>query len=281
MSRIEGFFNYNHNEKIIKNLRNDIELETIKHGYIFEGSITSQKYALAKSFIMAILCDNNKGVGCGKCGTCKKIIAENHVDITIIEKQQAKGSSKKSIKNEQIIDMQQRLMNKPFEGSRNVVIIKDGQTLSKSGYNTLLKTLEEPPLGSIIIILVENSQLIPETIRSRCVKYYISETLDNKSVKKKNTKETATKIVELLVANGPYYQIKNLLEKFIKNQDEGLAFLDELEEVVMSYALDENRTDCREWAIGAIIKIERARKELQSDASTGNTLKKLILNIGG
>ncbi len=281
MNKNKGFFDYNINEKVIQSLKKDIETDSIKHGYIFEGPINSNKFILAKSFIMAVFCANEKGVGCGKCGTCKKILAENYVDITILKKEKAKSSTKESIKNEQIKDMQQRLINKPFEGNRNVAIIKDGQTVTYSGFNTLLKTLEEPPVGTIIIILVENSQLIPETIRSRCVKYFLSDTIDKKRGKNEKNKETVSEIAELLVNKAPYYKSKNLLEKFIKNPEDGLYFLDELEGIVRNVALNEESAIYREWAIVSIFKIERARKEIQSDASTANTLKKLILDIGG
>ncbi len=268
---------YFNNRKIFNSLKNDIASNRIKHAYIFEGNINAPKIEIAKSFIKAILCEKEKGQGCQICGTCKRIETENYIDLLIVRKTDAKNVSTKSIKNKQIKDMQERLMNKPFEGDRNIVIINDGQTLSEEAFNTLLKTLEEPSEGTIIIILVENCDLIPNTILSRCVKHYIYEEDKEKEI----YKDIAEKIIFSLLNNESYYIVSDLLEKYMDDREKAYILLDHLMDVLRNIIVNNGNKDIREKAYSAIYKIENARIEIQSNVSISYAMKKMVIEIGG
>ncbi len=265
---------YEKNSKLVRKLQEDILTSRVKHGYIFEGPTTADKHSLAKAFVKGILCENQKGIGCDICSVCRKIETEQYIDLEILEETEAKGSKTKSVKNEQIKKMQQRLANKPFEGDRNVVIIKDAQTLSSSGFNSLLKTLEEPPLGAVIILLIENSYQIPETIKSRCVKHYILE--EEKETKKDS--EDIKILIEFIINGEAYYKKKLIIDKFTENKEKVDFLLDEMEKIIKTNVIEKQVLNPR-VGFNYIQKIEETRREKERGASMSYAIKKLILEL--
>jgi DNA polymerase-3 subunit delta' len=99
---------------------------------------------------------------CGRCRSCKKILAGNHPDVLLI---QAAGAQ---IKVDQIRGLCAKLALKPYEAATRFTVITEAQKLNPEAGNTLLKTLEEPPDQTVFILTArEASDLLP-TIVSRC-----------------------------------------------------------------------------------------------------------------
>jgi DNA polymerase-3 subunit delta' len=100
---------------------------------------------------------------CDKCMSCKKIDSEMHPDISMIVPEND------VITIETIRNTQEVISLKPYEGRKKVLIVDDADAMNIYAANAFLKTLEEPPDDSLIILISSNPERLPDTIRSRCV----------------------------------------------------------------------------------------------------------------
>jgi len=142
-------------------LKRSVQKETISHAYLFLGNDTEKLYRLALSLSAAITC---KDGGCGTCEVCKNMLKGIHADINIIE---ADGPT---LTKDKIIDLQAYLYRSSYGDKKKICIIKEAETLNPTAANKLLKTLEEPPDSSnLIILLAEDSSKLLPTIISRCL----------------------------------------------------------------------------------------------------------------
>ncbi len=99
---------------------------------------------------------------CDECLSCKKIEVGTHPDFLMV------SPEKGEIRVDEIRAVEDALSLKPFEGRRKVVIIDDADAMNQSAANAFLKTLEEPPDESLLILITAHPDRLPETIRSRC-----------------------------------------------------------------------------------------------------------------
>lgn len=151
------------NRLIMDRLKEAVIAQNPFHAYIFEGLDGVGKRLTANTFAQALLCSrSNNGEPCGVCGHCKKMENGNHSDYHYIT------SDGKSVKDQQIEELQRFVRKKPFDGERSIFIIDQAATITERAQNRLLKTLEEPDGKSVIILLVENMDAIVPTILSRC-----------------------------------------------------------------------------------------------------------------
>lgn len=102
---------------------------------------------------------------CGTCRSCDRIARGIHVEVLQVE-----PDSNASIKIDVIRDVLERTTFRPFEGRKRVVIIRDADTLEPSAQNALLKSLEEPPPGTIFILTTAIPGALLPTVRSRCMR---------------------------------------------------------------------------------------------------------------
>lgn len=261
---------------------NNVKKGTLHHAFIIEGSHSVDKIAYTKDIVKQILCREEIGVGCGKCVTCRKIDDDNYMDLYVIEKNQEKGSKTKSVKDKQVEQLQDRLMRSPYEGNRNIAIIGDVDTMSVKAFNRLLKTIEEPPEGTVIFLLSENIKNLPQTIRSRCIHIRI----DEKQVAYDMVKgrDKAEELIMLIVDGDYFYKEKQLVESYIKDREKAYVLLDAMEIVYREILFgnhDEFRRFTKEYLFRAVKAIEEARAEIQSNVNVQYALRKMILNIGG
>lgn len=128
------------NEKVVERMIRAIKNRSISHAYLLEGNCSINKLALAESFVKAILCKDGEGDSCECCSSCNKLNHGNHEDVIYLA---AEGNS---IKDEAVEELQSRLKKKPYVGDRNIVILRDADTMTLRAQNRLLKTLEEPCL---------------------------------------------------------------------------------------------------------------------------------------
>ncbi len=149
----------------IEQLKRAIQRDKIAHSYLFLGNEGIGKKWVALQFAKALNCLDPgiaKGDACDHCSSCKKIGHALHPDVLLIE------PIGQGIKKEQILEMQRGLAYRPYEGKRRVCILTAADRMAYDIPNTLLKTLEEPPLHTVIVLLATHSRLILPTILSRC-----------------------------------------------------------------------------------------------------------------
>ena len=258
------------NEKIFAGLKRAALTGNVAHAYIIEGDAGVQKGMVAKAFAKAILCREKRGAGCDECVICNKIEHDNHEDIFYVRKD---GNS---IKDENMSALQERLKNKPL-GERNIAIVEDADTMTLRAQNRILKTLEEPPSGTVIILLSENTESLIPTILSRCAVIRLAHTEDIEDVE---SAETAKRVADSLIDGKPFVEIKKMLSSVSENKDKAYAFLDALEHFYGNMAVrddEASRNYPKEYIYSRVGDIEEARRDLKRNAVTGYVIKSFVL----
>ena len=148
----------------------------IPHALVFTGIDGVGKQLTAKAFAMACNCADPQPFpaspegpspvartnACGRCQTCRRILSDNHPDILHL------CPSGDMIRIAVIRDLIQRLMIKPYEQGKRVVIIAGSHAMNPEASNALLKILEEPPENTFLVLTARQTTDLLPTIISRC-----------------------------------------------------------------------------------------------------------------
>lgn len=160
-----GFSEIIGHQKSLETLRAALASGRLHHAYLMIGPEGVGKRTIALSLAKAIHCTEMDNDFCGRCPNCSRIETGNHPDVRTIEP----GAGKKEIGIQQIREMEKELNFRAFSGQK-VVIIDPAVLMSVSAQNALLKTLEEPPRDSLLILIASNSGGLLPTLRSRCLR---------------------------------------------------------------------------------------------------------------
>lgn len=152
------------NKNIVNFLQKNIENQNLAHAYLFAGPDKIGRKIVAENFIKSLLCLDNSSKPCSKCNNCKQIERGIHPDIFYL----TKFDDKKNISIEQVRKLQGKLSLGSFANSYKVAIIDGADLLSIEAANSLLKILEEPTKKTILILIAQRIDFLPETILSRC-----------------------------------------------------------------------------------------------------------------
>jgi DNA polymerase-3 subunit delta' len=147
------------------------------HAYLFTGDQLEALEDLARNLAKTLNCREPVKTGgaatdcCDACLSCKKIAGENHPDV-----HWARPESKSRVVTiDQMRDLMREIQLKPAESPFKVAIIVGADRLNPQAANAFLKTLEEPPPGSVLILLSTEPSRILETILSRCLRLNFSD----------------------------------------------------------------------------------------------------------
>lgn len=149
-------------------LRETVARGRLHHALLFSGPKGVGKYRTAQAFAAWLLCKSpRQQEACECCTSCRSVSGGTHVDMRVetlhVEE------NKRDISIEQVREnVQKFLMLQPIAGGRKIVVIDEAQTLSLPAQNSFLKTLEEPPGNSLIILVAHNASALLPTVRSRC-----------------------------------------------------------------------------------------------------------------
>jgi len=151
---------YGH-EKAIAILKNAMANNRIAHAYLFYGMEGIGKRTVASLFARALNCEGDPPP-CDACASCRKAQHQNHPDIITIT---AEGQF---IKIGAVKELQEQMKFRPREGRRRVFIVPEADRMNAAAANALLKTLEEPSAGNILLLTTSRPHALPVTILSRC-----------------------------------------------------------------------------------------------------------------
>jgi hypothetical protein len=175
----------------------------VGHAYLFSGMTGSGKFAAAVDIALALLCEAPDSQPCLFCPSCQKVLNYSHPDFHIVmpvsfpkaakddgddlSKEEAwefiyssvkerlkdlyaiqEYEKKPNIPVDWIREINHAILRGPVEGATNVVIFDGVETLSAASANSMLKVLEEPPAGTVMLLLTDRIGAVLPTLVSRC-----------------------------------------------------------------------------------------------------------------
>ena len=289
------------NQILKQRLNEAIDSGSVFHAYIFLSEHRDAAEVFAKDFIKAMLTHRSMdelGGSAGGHGTeggahgpgtagdaggtvtgrdaaiMSKVDGDHHEDVVVIRKD---GTSTRI---KQIRDMQARISIRPI-GERHIVLIADGDEMQVEAQNALLKTLEEPPGDTVLIILSDNIENMLPTVRSRSVicTVEIEENEESETIN-----EAAGQVIELAAGGAPYYKMKKVIAPVGESKVDIRRFIDRTEEICRDrlFKRDEKGIPYnQEKTIAQIGALEEARNKLERGMSPRYIVKELLLRIGG
>lgn len=142
-------------------LNSMLENDRLPHALLFSGLPGVGKFTLAIELAKTLFCQ--KQPACGRCRSCQNVEHRTHPDLRVVE-------SETSIGIEELRNLQKEIYQAPYEQKRRVIIIDGAEKMTRDAANALLKTLEEPPIFNVFVLVTSNEREIPLTIKSRCVR---------------------------------------------------------------------------------------------------------------
>lgn len=168
-----SFTRFAEQKQVVELLQRSLERQRLAHGYLFTGVDMTELEAVARTLAKTLNCEspkqgaNGQAVDCcDKCPTCRRIDEENHADVFWIRPE----SKSRIITVDQMRELMQTVNLKPTMAQFKIGVISGADRLNVQAANAFLKTLEEPPARSILILLTTEPQRILETILSRCLR---------------------------------------------------------------------------------------------------------------
>jgi len=155
-------------EHVLQALTNALESGRLHHAYLFAGTRGVGKTTIARILAKALNCD--KGVTaepCGECSACQEIDEGRFVDLIEVD-----AASKTKVDDTR--DLLDNVQYAPARGRYKVYLIDEVHMLSKSSFNALLKTLEEPPPHVKFLLATTDPQKLPVTVLSRCLQFNLT-----------------------------------------------------------------------------------------------------------
>lgn len=152
-------------DTVVKTLSNAINLDKVAHAYLFTGSRGTGKTSTARILAKSLNCIEGPTVNpCGKCPSCIDIANSNSIDVIEID-----AASNRNVEDARNLIDKVHFM--PVAGKYKVYIIDEVHMLTPAAFNTLLKTLEEPPKNLVFILATTESHKVLTTIISRCQRF--------------------------------------------------------------------------------------------------------------
>jgi DNA polymerase-3 subunit delta' len=151
-------------------LKNALQSNSLAHSYLFYGQESIGKKHTAIELAKTLNCsESGEGDACDKCLSCRKIKKRTHPDFFFIEPVKSTPTSREAtIKIEPIRELQRKLAFHPYEGKVKVAVINDAELMNPQAANSFLKTLEEPPSATVLILVSSNPFKLLPTLISRC-----------------------------------------------------------------------------------------------------------------
>jgi len=155
-------------QHVLQALVNALESGRLHHAYLFAGTRGVGKTTIARILAKALNCENGvTAEPCGECSACREIDEGRFVDLIEVDA----ASKTKVDDTRELLD---NVQYSPARGRYKVYLIDEVHMLSKSSFNALLKTLEEPPPHVKFLLATTDPQKLPVTVLSRCLQFNLT-----------------------------------------------------------------------------------------------------------
>ena len=152
-------------EHVVRALGNGLEHNRLHHAYLFTGTRGVGKTTIARVLAKALNCPNSLGAEpCGQCDTCLDVDQGRYPDLIEVD-----AASRTGVDDTR--DLLENVQYMPSRGKYKVYLIDEVHMFSKSSFNALLKTLEEPPEHVKFLLATTDPQKMPVTVLSRCLQF--------------------------------------------------------------------------------------------------------------
>ena len=143
-----------------------IEQDRLGHALLLSGLNGTGKRVFARVLAAALWCKTPRPgrLPCGQCGDCRQVLSEAHPGYSAVRVEE----DKRDISIEAVRNLCERMGMTSHDGRSKVAIIDPADALNRNGVNALLKTIEEPPPRSHVLLISERPLALPATLRSRC-----------------------------------------------------------------------------------------------------------------
>ncbi|KGI77586.1 DNA polymerase III subunit gamma/tau [Oleiagrimonas soli] len=184
-------------EHVVRALSNALDTGRTHHAYLFTGTRGVGKTTIARIFAKSLNCEQGQSADpCGQCAICTAVDEGRFVDLLEID----------AASNTGVDDVREVIENAqyaPTRGRFKVYLVDEVHMLSKSAFNALLKTLEEPPPHVKFLLATTDPQKLPVTVLSRCLKFNLKRLLPD---------QISAQMQHILKAEGVEYDVTSLGE---------------------------------------------------------------------
>lgn len=202
-------------EHVVRALTNALDSGRVHHAFLFTGTRGVGKTTIARIFAKSLNCERGTSAEpCGECNACRDIDAGRFVDLLEIDA--ASNTGVDDVR--ELIDNAQYM---PSRGRVKVYLIDEVHMLSKSAFNALLKTLEEPPGHVKFLLATTDPQKLPVTVLSRCLQFNLKR-LDEAQITGQITKILAAE--DIAAQPGAIRQLARAADGSLRD---GLSLLDQ------------------------------------------------------
>ena len=206
------------NDPIAQRIREAAGRGTLSHALLFSGS--GDRIAAAQYAAAAMECQGGGQKPCGTCPACRKVFSGIHPDVITVRDEAHKNLSVDTVRQ-----IRADAYIRPNEGARKVYIFPDCTILTEQDQNVLLKIVEEGPPYAAFLFCAENSSVVLQTLRSRCVELKLHPAV----TVEKESSEAGVELCRLLAAGkrGTVTELMVRLEKKRLDRDGLAAMLDQ------------------------------------------------------
>jgi DNA polymerase-3 subunit delta' len=151
-------------------LRRALEHGRVAHAYAFVGPAGTGRMSAAMAFAQALVCEGEGPGPCGRCRGCRMAETASHPDLHVIAPTPPASNPKgaRAIRIDAVRELERQASLRPVMAPRKVFIVDDADRMTDDAPQAFLKTLEEPPDRTVIILVLERARAVPATVISRC-----------------------------------------------------------------------------------------------------------------